>query len=101
AASPPAAACLITNVVTARLDPRSTCSQRLDTFEQNLSASPPATVPLTAFAGPSLDTHGGLPVAGRLRARVTAAGGALNGAGGTETTGAPDGTPAASIANSM
>jgi hypothetical protein len=50
---------LTTNVVIARLEPRSTVSWRVpETLVQNLSLLPPPTEPLTAFAGASELMHG-------------------------------------------
>src|SRR5512133_1677804 len=52
--SPPAPACLTTNLVTSWLAPRSTCRYLLVPREHHLSLVPPDTEPLTALAGPSL-----------------------------------------------
>src|SRR5690349_19979606 len=57
AASPPAPACRTTNRPTDTLAPRSTRRNLLAPSEHHLSARPPVTVPLTAFAGPSAAAH--------------------------------------------
>src|ERR1700755_3038187 len=51
AGSPPAWACATSKRLMLRVAPRSTRSQAPDTAEQNLSALPPETLPLTAFSG--------------------------------------------------
>ena len=68
-------------------EPRSTCNQLGAVSEQNLSALPPVTLPLTALAGPSALAHGVEPVAGLFRARFVGGGG--GGGGGV--------TPSAAI----
>ncbi len=77
-------------------------STRLPTFVHHLSEGPPETEPLTAFAGPSLATQGLEPVAGRPSARLAGAAGASGAVTRcSDTTGATEGTPAASTAKSM
>ncbi len=50
--SPPALACLTMKRLTRVGAPRSTCRNKGQSSAQNLSASPPATLPFTAFSGP-------------------------------------------------
>src|SRR5688500_18446277 len=74
AGSPPAPACLTTNLLTCCTEPRSTCSQRGLVDEQNLSLLPPVTLPLKAFCGPSVLAQAAEPVAGLFNARFTGVG---------------------------
>src|SRR2546430_17027863 len=59
----------------ATAEPRSICRNFVAAEEQNLSLLPPDTLPLTAFAGPSLLLQGAEPVAGRFNARLPPGGG--------------------------
>src|SRR5690349_20234269 len=67
--SPPAPACLTTNLFTLWLAPRSTWRNLLLPREHHLSLLPPETEPLTALAGPSLPLHELSAVAGLFSAR--------------------------------
>src|SRR5262245_20493475 len=69
ALSPPALACLTTKLVMLKFCPRSTCRNLALAWEHHLSVAPPETLPLKAFAGPSLALHDALPVAGLFSAR--------------------------------
>src|SRR6266508_979479 len=63
-------------------EPRSTCRKSGAALEHHLSPLPPETLPLTAFAGPSVEAHGAEPVAGRFNARLPPGGGGGGGGGG-------------------
>src|SRR5437764_1154915 len=73
--SPPALAWRTVNDEIAVEEPRSTWRNRLAAPEHHLSLLPPDTLPLTAFAGPSLLLHGVEPVAGLFSARLSDGGG--------------------------
>src|SRR5438067_8169396 len=61
--------------------PRSTWRNLVAVSEQNLSLSPPDTLPLTALAGVSFALHGAEPVAGLFMARLFVGGGGVPGPG--------------------
>src|SRR5262245_24679627 len=67
--SPPAPACLTMNFETLAAAPRSTSSHLVAPSEHHLSASPPATLPLKAWVGPSVAAHELSAVAGLFSAR--------------------------------
>src|SRR4051794_22265706 len=73
--SPPALAWRTVNDEIAVDEPRSTWRNRLAAPEHHLSLLPPDTLPLTAFAGPSLLLHGVDPLAGLFSARLSDGGG--------------------------
>src|SRR6185295_7452437 len=66
--SPPAPAWRTVKDWMANDDPRSTCQNLVAPSEHHLSELPPETLPLTAFAGPSLALHEESAVAVLLRA---------------------------------
>src|SRR2546430_4211672 len=70
ALSPPACACRTVKELIAIVEPRSTVRILGVALEHHLSLLPPETLPLNAFAGPSLALHGVDPVAGLFSARL-------------------------------
>src|SRR2546430_591580 len=68
--SPPAWACRTVKELIAIVEPRSTVRILGVALEHHLSLLPPETLPLNAFAGPSLALHGVDPVAGLFSARL-------------------------------
>ena len=68
--SPPALACFTTKRVTGRTAPRSTCRNKGPSLAHHRSASPPATLPFTAFSGPCSGLHGAASRGGAIEREV-------------------------------